>query len=152
MATSAICNSYKLEILSGIHAASDVYKIALVKVAPSINYNATTTNAGSPGSGTPTFANIGTDEVAASGTYVAGGGVLSGFSATMQGSTAVLDFSPVSFTGATISATAAIIYNSSKSNRAVAVLDFGGTITSTSGTFTIAMPAVGATTSLIRLG
>ena len=153
MPTSVLCNSYKQEILSGIHASNDTYKIALIKASPSRTYDASTTSVGTPGTGTPTAANLGTDEVAASGTYVAGGGSLSGFTTSLSGTTALLDFaSPVSFTGATISASGAIIYNATKSNRAVAVVNFGTAITSTAGTFSVTLPASGAATSLIRLG
>ena len=153
MPTSVLCNSYKQEILSGIHASGDTYKIALIKATPSRTYDAATTSVGTPATGTPTAANLGTDEVAASGAYVAGGGSLSGFATSLSGTTALLDFaSPVSFTGATISASGAIIYNATKSNRAVAVVNFGTAITSTAGTFSVTLPASGAATSLIRLG
>lgn len=150
MGTSALCNSYKTEILSGTHASGDVYKMALVKVAPAGTYNGSITNAGTPGSGAPTTANLGTDEVVGTG-YTSGGVTLAGFSATLQGSTGCLDFTAPSWAASTISATGALIYNSSKSNKAVAYIDFGGTITSTAGTFQINMPAVGSGTSLIRV-
>jgi len=59
--------------------------------------------------------------------------------------------SPVQWTSATISAAGAIIYNSSKSNKVVCVLSFGGTITSTNGTFQVSLPAVAYNTALVRL-
>ena len=151
--TSAVCNSYKQELLQGIHEAADVYRFVLIRSAGTGTYNASTTNVGTPGTGSPTTSNVGTDEVATSGTYTAGGTTLSGYSVTLQGSTAVLDFTaPAAFTGATISADGLVIYNSSQSNRAVAVYAFAGSpIVSTNGTFTITMPAVGASTSLIRI-
>lgn len=151
--TSAICNSYKQEILQGVHEAADVYKFVLIKSTGTGTYNKNSTNAGSPGSGPPSTSNVGTDEVATSGTYTAGGTTLSGFSVTLQGDTAVLDFTaPAAFTGATISADGLVIYNSTQGNKMVAVYAFsGGPIVSTNGTFTISMPAVGASTSLIRI-
>ncbi len=151
--TSALCNSYKQEILQGVHEAADVYKFVLIKSTGTGTYGASTTNAGTPGTGSPTAANVGTDEVATSGTYTAGGTTLTGFSATLQGSTAVLDFTaPAAFTSATISADGLLIYNSSQGNKAVAVYAFAGApITSTNGTFTITMPAVGSGTSMIRI-
>lgn len=151
--TSALCNSYKQEILQGVHEAADVYKFVLINSAGTGTYGASTTNAGTPGTGSPTTANVGTDQVPTSGTYTAGGTTLTGFSATLQGSTAVLDFTaPAAFTSATISADGMLIYNSTQSNRAVAVYAFaGGPIVSTAGTFTITMPAVGAGTSMIRV-
>ena len=151
--TSAICNSYKQELLRGEHNAADVYKFVLIRNAGSGTYNKSTTNAGTPGTGSPTTANVGTDEVATSGTYTAGGTTLAGYSVTLQTDTAVLDFTaPAAFTGATISADGMLIYNSSQSNKAVAVYAFAGSpIVSTAGTFTVSMPAVGASTSLIRV-
>ena len=150
MGTSAICNSYKVEALQGIHLAANVYKIALVKVAPAGTYNGTITNAGTPGSGTPSLSNLGTDEVTGTG-YTSGGATLTGFSATLQGTTGCLDFAAASWASSTISATGALIYDSTASNKAVAYIDFSGTITSTNGTFSVNMPAVGASTSLIRV-
>jgi hypothetical protein len=150
MATTAICNSYKQEVLQGLHLAANTYKIALIKVAPSTTFGASTTNAGTPGTGASSQANIGTDEAAGTG-YTSGGATLAGFSATLQGTTGCLDFTTPTWTTSTISATAAVIYNSSVTNRAVAVFDFGGTITSTACTFTATMPTVGAGTSLIRI-
>jgi hypothetical protein len=149
--TTAVCNTYKQEVLQGLHLSSNTYKISLIKVGATGTYNASMTNAGTPGTSAPSTANIGTDEVAASGSYAAGGLTLASFSATLQTSTGCLDFATASATTATISATGAMIYNSSVTNRAVATFDFGGTITSTAGTFTLTMPTVGASTSLIRI-
>ena len=150
MATTGICNSYKTEVLQGLHLAANTYKIALIKVSPTTTFGPTLTNAGTPGTGASSTSNIGTDEASGTG-YTSGGATLAGFSATLQGTTGCLDFTTPSWASATISATAAVIYNSSVSNRAVAVYDFGGTVTSTAGTFTATMPAVGASTSLIRI-
>ena len=149
--TTAICNTYKQEVLQGLHLAANTYKIALIKAGATGTYGAATTNAGTPGTGAPSTANLGTDEVAASGSYPTGGLTLAGFSATLQTSTGCLDFTTASATTATISATGALIYNSSVTNRSLAVFDFGGTVTSTAGTFTLTMPTVGAGTSLIRI-
>jgi hypothetical protein len=149
--TTAIAGSYKAEVLAGTHAAADVYKIALIKVGAAGTYGNLVTNAGTPGTGSPTTANLGTDEVVGTG-YTAGGTTLTGFSITQtNGSTpARLDFTTPTWAASTISAIGAMIYNSSKSNKVVAVFDFGGTITSTAGTFTATMPAVADATSLIR--
>jgi hypothetical protein len=151
MATTAICNSFKQELLGmATHVSTDVFKIALIKVAPSTTFGASTTNVGTPGFGASSQANLGTDEASGTG-YTSGGATLTGLSATLQSTTGVLDFANATWPTSSISATGAIIYNSSKSNKAVAVYDFGGTITSTAGTFTATMPAVGAATSLIRM-
>lgn len=148
--TTATANSYKLEVLTGTHVAADVYKMALIKVGAVGTYGASTANVGTPGTGTPSASNLGTDEVTASG-YTSGGMVLAGFSATQTGSVARLDFTTPTWATASIAATGGIIYNSSKSNKAVCVIDFGGTITSTNGPWTATMPAVGDGTSLLRI-
>ena len=86
-----------------------------------------------------------------SGTYTAGGGSLTNVTPTTSGTTALTDFADISFTSATITARGALIYNSSESNKAVCVLDFGGDKTSTSGTFTIQFPAADASNAILRL-
>ena len=150
--TTAMANSFKQELLGlATHVSTDVYKILLIKVGSTGTYGAATTGVGTPGSGAPVAnTNVGTDEVTGTG-YTAGGATLTGLSATLQGTTGVLDFATATWPTSTISATGAIIYNSTKANRVVAVYDFGGTITSSAGTFTAAMPAVGAGTSLVRV-
>lgn len=134
------------------HINTDTYKIALIKTGHSGTYGAGTLNAGTPGTGSPTTSNLGTDECPASGTYSAGGIALTGFSVSLDTSTVILDFAdPTAPTGATLSADGALIYNSSRTNKAVAVLSFSGApIASTAGTFTITFPAVAAATGLIR--
>lgn len=133
--TSAICNSYKKELLDGVHAAADTYKIALF------------TDAATLGAATTAYAT--TNEITGSG-YTAGGKSLTGFATGLDGSTAYLTFTDIAWTSATITARGCLIYNSSKSNKAVAAFDFGGNISSTNGTFTVDFPGTGAT-SLIRI-
>ena len=147
--TTAIASSYKSELLGGTHAAADVYKIALLKAGHTGSYSTATTNVGTPGTGSPTTANLGTDEVAGTG-YTSGGATLTGFSVTGI-NTARLDWTSPTWPSSTISAVGALVYNSSKANRVVACFDFGGTVTSTNGTFTATMPAVGDATSLVRI-
>ena len=91
------------------------------------------------------------DEVANSGCYTAGGGSLANQAVSTDGTTALVDFDDLSFTSATITARYALIYNSTDSNKAVCVLDFGTDQTSTSGTFTIQFPSAGASTAIIRV-
>jgi hypothetical protein len=151
MATTAICNSFKQELLGmATHVSTDVFKIALIKVAPTTTFGASTTNVGTPGTGASSQASLGTDEASGTG-YTSGGATLASLSATLQTSTGCLDWASATWPTSTISATGAIIYNSSKSNKAVAVFDFGGTISSSGGTFTATNPTVGAATSLIRI-
>lgn len=133
--SSAICNSYKQELLEGVHAAGDVYKLALF------------TDAATLGAATTAYAT--TNEVQGVG-YSAGGIDLSGFVTGLSNGTAFLTFADAQFSNATITARGCLVYNSSKANRAVAVFDFGGNIISTSGTFTVDFPAAGAE-ALIRI-
>ena len=133
--TTAICNSYKKELFDGTHASGDTYKIALF------------TDAATLGAGTTAYSS--TNEVTGKG-YTAGGATLSGFSSGLSSTTAYLTFSDTAWSNATITARGCLIYNSSKSNNAVAVFDFGGNVTSTSGTFTVDLPAAGAS-ALIRI-
>lgn len=141
--TSAVCNSFKTEVLGGIHDLdTDVIKIALIKATPTGTYGASTTN----------YSSVTDNSDEASGTnYTAGGNTLAGASISLDSSTAIVDFSDTVWSSATISADGAIIYNSSKSNRAIAVIDFGGTVTSTAGDFTVQFPVAAAATAIIRL-
>lgn len=135
--TSGVCNSYKREILQGVHEAGDTYVLALYTSAATLSA-ATTVYTSS-------------NEVGASGTYSAGGGTLAGFSVTGAGAIARLDFDTLVFTGATITARGALVYNSSKGNKAVAVFDFGSDIISSAGPFKLTMPSVGDASSLVRI-
>lgn len=152
--TNALCASFKQELLAMTpHTAADVYKLVLIKAGHAGTYGAATTNVGTPGSGSPSTSNLGTDAVAASGDYASVNGIsLAGFTVSLDTGTAILTFTdPAALTGATISADGCIIYNSSRSNRAVAVYSFGGTITGTGGSFDINLPAAAAATALIRI-
>ena len=133
--TSALCNSYKQEILEGVHASTDTYKIALFD-----------SNSGLSAS-TTAYSTSG--EVEGTG-YTAGGVTLSGFTTGLSGSTAYLTFSDPSWENSTITARGCMIYNSSKSNKAVAVFNFGQNVSSVNGTFTVDFPGAGGS-SLIRI-
>ena len=139
--TQAVCTSFKQEILVEGHdftaTTGDTFKIALYDSSATLS--------------AATTAYSSSDEVSNSGTYTAGGGSLTSVTPTTSGTTALCDFADASFTSATITARAALIYNSSASNKAVAVLDFGGDKTSTSGTFTVQFPAADASNAILRL-
>jgi hypothetical protein len=132
---TAVCNSYKQEILEGVHASGDTYKIALYTSSATL--------------GATTTAYSVTNEVSGAG-YDAGGINLSGFASGLSNGTAYITFSDATWANATISARGCLIYNSSKSNKAVAVFDFGGDIVSTNGTFTVDLPDASAS-ALIRI-
>ena len=144
--TQAVCDSFKKELLEGEHdfrsSGGDQFKLALYGSSASLS-NTTTAYTTS-------------QEVSASGTYSAGGGNLTSTGAAATNNTSFIDFSDISFTSATISAQAAVIYNSNTSattntNAAVMVLDFGAVKTSTSGTFTIQFPTNNATSAILRI-
>jgi hypothetical protein len=128
--------SFKAELYQGIHDLdTDVIKIALYTANADLNAETTAYSSTSEASG---------------GNYVAGGSILTPITVNSSGYTAYVGFPNVSWTGA-ITARCALIYNSSKANRSVAVLDFGSDKVSTSGgTFLITMPANTATDALIR--
>ena len=83
--------------------------------------------------------------------YTAGGGTLVNLGVSLSGTTAYLSWNNYTWSNATISAYGALIYNVSKQNRAVAVLSFGATYSSTAGNFTITFPANTSTTAVIIL-
>ena len=127
--------SFKAQLYQGIHdLTTDVIKIALYTGNANLNEDTTVYSA--------------TDEVAATGTYVAGGATMTGITVSTSGYTAYVGFANVSWTGV-ITARCALIYNSTQGNKSVAVLDFGSNKTSTT-TFLITMPANTSTTALIR--
>ena len=141
--TSAICTSFKQELLVGTHnftaTTGNTFKIALF------------TSSATLGAGTTAFAT--TNEITnSSGTaYTSGGATLTSVTPTTDSTTAVCDFADVSFTSASFTANGALIYNSSQSNKAVAAIAFGGDKTVSSGTFTIQFPTADATNAIIRL-
>lgn len=127
--TQAIPTSFKAEILQGIHDGADTYKMALYTSDATL--------------GASTTAYTTTNEVVGIG-YTAGGVTLSGFNVTTSGTTAILDFTTDPFwENATITARGALVYNASKSNKAVAIYDFGSDIASTNGDFTVSINALG---------
>ena len=134
----AMCSSFKPEILGGIHDLdTDAIFIALYTSSATL--------------GAATTAYTATNEVATAGGYTAGGIQLTSPVITLDGTTGICDFADATWPAATITARGALIYNSSKSNKAIAVLDFGSDKISTAGAFTIIMPAAAAATALVRI-
>jgi hypothetical protein len=142
---SFMATSFKQQLLEAVHdfrlTGGDTFKLALY------TNNASFTAA--------TTAYTATNEVAASGSYAAGGGTLTRVNPTTSGTTAFTDFDDLSFTSATITARGALIYNSTPThtytNPVVAVLDFGSDKVSTSGTFTIQFPTADASNAILRI-
>ena len=148
--TTALCTSFKSELLGGIHDLdTHTLKIALIKPSHSGTYDATTTN----------YSDVtgNSDETTGTG-YSAGGQTLDSVSISSaavaaSGGRAFVDIADEVFSNVTCSAVGCIIYNSSASNKAIAVIDFGGTVSATAGDLTIQFPAIGTggATAIIRL-
>ena len=141
--TSAICTSFKQEILVGTHnftaTSGDTFKIALYTSSATLGASTTaysTSNEITNSSGTA---------------YTAGGATLTSVTPTTSGTTAFCDFADVSHTSASFTANGALIYNDDQSDKAVAVIAFGGDKTASSGTFTIQFPTAAATNAIIRI-
>ena len=140
--TQAIANSFKKELLEGEHnfgTGDDKFKIALYLSSATLN--------------SATTAYTATGEVSNTGQYTAGGGALTNAGTSITAGVARADFADRSFTGVTLTARGALIYNTSAtaSNAAVAALDFGGDKTATAGVFTIQFPAATSTAAILRI-
>ena len=142
--TNAICNSFKKQLMGGGHdfdSAADTFNLAMF------------TSAATLGASTENYAT--TNEVSSSG-YTAGGSALVNQGVKVSSGVAITDFADLSFTGVTLTARGALIYNTttdggSGTTDAVCVLDFGGDKTATAGTFTIQFPAFTTSAAIIRL-
>ena len=138
--TSAITSSFKRELLGGVQdiaSGGDTLKLALYTDSSTIGPSLTAYTA--------------TGEVGNSGDYAAKGKSLVGQTTSLSGTTAIADFTDLSYLTATISAMGALIYNSTAANKSIAVLDFSTVKTSTAGTFTIQFPNYTDTLAIIRL-
>ena len=139
--TSAICTSFKVELLKGVHnftaTTGDTFKIAL--------YDSDATL----GASTTAFST--SEEITnTSGTaYTSGGATLTSVTPVASSTTAVCDFADVSYSSASFTANGALIYNSSDSNAAVCAIAFGSDKTATNGTFTIQFPTAPLQTCLL---
>ena len=141
--TTAMCNSFKQELLGGVHDLdTHSLKIALIKPSPTSNFNKATTN----------YSNLTANSDEATGTnYSAGGQVLDSPAITLSGDTAIVDFADEVFSNLTITAAGALLYNSSASNKAIAVFSFGSNVASTAGDFTVIFPTADASNAVIRI-
>ena len=144
--TNAICNSFKKQLIAGEHdfdsSGGDTFKLAMY------------TNSATLGASTTNYAT--TNEVSSPSGYSAGGKALVNSGVKVSSGVAITDFADLSFTGVTLTARGALIYNTttdggSNTTEAVAVLDFGGDKTATSGTFTIQFPAFTTSAAILRI-
>ena len=144
--TQAICNSFKKQLLEADmnfkQTGSDKFKLALYISTATLN-SATTAYPGDSTGG----------QVGNTGQYTQGGGLLVNNGTSISAGVARCDFADRSFTGVTLTARGALIYNTSSdtTNASVCVLDFGADKTATSGTFTIQFPAPTSTAAILRI-
>lgn len=138
--TSAICTSFKQELLVGTHnftaSSGNSFKLALYTSSASLGASTTAYTTSNEVSGT---------------NYTAGGNALTSVTPTTSGTTAIVDFADLTFGTATVTARGCLIYNDTQSDKSVAAIDFGGDKTSTAGNFTIVFPSPTATGAIIRL-
>lgn len=135
--TQAMCNTFKQDVMLGVHDLdTDVIKLALYTSSATLS--------------AATTAYTTSNEVVGTG-YVAGGNTLTGVTVTLDGSVAVVGITDSVWSNSTITARGALIYNSSKSNKAIAVLDFGSDKISSSGSFTVDFPAATAGSAVIQI-
>ena len=142
--TSAICNSFKTEILTAVHnfsaSGGNTFNLALYTSSATINKSTTAYSATNEISNTSGSA------------YSAKGNALTNVTPVLDSDTAVCDFANTSWTSASFTARGCLIFNDSASgDPSVCTIDFGGDKTVTSGTFTIEFPAAAASTAIIQL-
>jgi len=140
---SAICNSFKQEILVGTHnftaSSGNDFKLALY------------TSSASMGASTTAYSSSNEISNTSGSAYSAGGKTITSVTPVLDSSTAVCDFGDISWTSASFTANGCLIYNDTQSDKACAVVAFGGDKTVSSGTFTIQFPAAAASTAIIRI-
>ena len=141
--SSAVCNSFKQDILVGTHnftaSSGNAFKLALYQSDASL------------GAGTTAYTTSEEITNTSGSAYTAGGKALTSVTPVLDGSTAVCDFADISFTSASFTANGCLIYNDTQSDKACAVVAFGGDKTVSSGTFTIQFPAAAASTAIISI-
>ena len=137
MITQTQTTSFKAELYEGIHdLLTDTIKIALYTALADL--------------GTDTTVYSTDNEITGTG-YVAGGNTLTGATVQSSGSTVYVSFNNTTWSNASFTCRGALIYNSSKANRSVAVLDFGNDKIVSNQTFTVQFPANAASSAIIRM-
>jgi hypothetical protein len=145
--TTAMPTSFKVEILKAVHnftaSTGNTFKIALLK--------ATAAGSGTYGAATTNYSDLGSDQLSTASGYTQPGNTLTSVTPVADGTTAVCDFADTTWSSATFTTCGALIYNSTASGAACAVLSFGGDQQVSSGDFTIQFPAAAAATAIIRI-
>ena len=140
--TNAICNSFKKQLLEATHNFSNPggnsFKLALYGTPATLGKSTTSFTTGG-------------QVTSPTGGYSSGGKALVNAGTSLATNTAITDFADLSFTGVTITARGALIYNDTNGDKAVAVLDFGGEKTASAGTFTIQFPAFTTSAAILRI-
>ena len=140
--TNAICNSFKKELLEATHNFSNPggnsFKLALYGTPATLGKSTTSFTTGG-------------QVTSPTGGYSSGGKALVNAGTSLATNTAITEFADLSFTGVTITARGALIYNDTNGDKAVAVLDFGGEKTASAGTFTIQFPAFTTSAAILRI-
>ena len=141
--SSAVCNSFKQEILVGTHnftaSSGNAFKLAMY------------TSSASLGAGTTAYSSTNEISNTSGSAYSAGGKTIVSVTPALDGTVAVCDFADISFTSASFTANGCLIYNDTQADKAVCVVAFGGDKTVSSGTFTIQFPAAAASTAIVRI-
>ena len=142
--TSAICNSFKVEILTGVHnftsSSGDTFNLALYTSSATLNKSTTAYSSTNEISNTSGSA------------YSAKGKALTSVTPVLSTDTAVCDFADISWTSATFTANGCLIFNEDATgDPAVCAIAFGSDKTVTSGTFTIQFPTADASDAIIRI-
>jgi len=139
--TSAICNSFKVEILKGVHnftQGGNTFRLALYTSSATLSKSTTVY--------------ITANEVANGNGYTTKGAALTNVTPVLSSDTAVCDFADTSFTSASFTARGCLIFNDTATNDpAVCAVDFGGDKVVSSGTFTIQFPAADASNAIVRI-
>jgi hypothetical protein len=145
--TTAMPSSFKVELFKGVHnftaSTGDTFKIALLK--------ATASGSGTFGAATTNYSDLGSDELPTGSGYTQDDQTLTSVTPVADGTTAICDFADTTWTSATFTTSGALIYNSSASDAACAVLSFGGDQQVSSGDFEIQFPTAAAATAIIRI-
>ena len=137
---SAVCSSFKTEVLRAIHnftQGGNTFNLALYTSSATLNKSTTVY--------------VTANEVANGNGYTTKGAALTNVTPALSGDTACCDFSDVSFTSASFTANGCLIYNDTNADRAVCAIAFGSDKTVTSGTFTIQFPVADASNAILRI-
>ena len=145
--TTAMPTSFKVEILKAVHnftaSTGNTFKLALLK--------ATASGSGTFGAATTNYSDLGADQLPTATGYTQTGNTLVSATPVADSTTAICDFADTTWTSATFTTCGGLIYNSSQSDKACAVLSFGGDQTVSSGDFAVQFPTAAAATAIIRI-